>query len=141
MRENRTYKAEVRYASKELTAKEKIAIKDTNSAHRLDEATDNGAELAINVDWFAQIDVHNEKSDNKDYNKIVLVDTDGEKYVTGSEHFTNTFLDIYEELCDSPEAENLAEGESIEPFSIIVRQCESKNYKGKTFLTCELVCD
>lgn len=135
MRENRTYKAEVRYASKELTAKEKIAIKDTSSANRLDEATDNGAELAITVDWFAQIDVHNEKSDNKDYKKIVLVDTDGERYVTGSEHFTNTFLDIYEELCDSSEAENL------EPFSIVVKQRESKNYKGKTFLTCELVCD
>ena len=83
--------------------------------------------LTITPDFYVILSVHNEKSDNKDYEQYEIVDIYGQKYVTGSTSFWNAFLDIYEELKDEEE-----------PYSIDVYKIESKNYKGKTFLTCSI---
>ena len=78
------YTAKVKFASKELTAKERIAVKDSSSVIKLDDAVQEN-NLIITVDYYAIISIHNEKSDTKDYDKIVLVDkTSGERYTTGS---------------------------------------------------------
>lgn len=121
------YSVKIAETSKELTAKERIQIKDTADAIKLDEATQNGA-IIINPLMYAILDVHNEKSDNVDYKNYVIVDKDGTKYVTGSESFFSTFMSIYDEMY----------GEE-EDWGIKCTRLPSKNYKGKEFLTCSVV--
>lgn len=123
------YKAVVARASKELSAKEKIMLKDMSDAVKLDDEVKEQA-IVIKPDFYAIINVHNEKSDTKDYTKIVLVDGDsGIKYTTGSMPFITTFEDIMEEMEDAGETD----------FSLKVYAKESKNYKGKYFITCSII--
>lgn len=123
------YKAVVARASKELTAKEKIMLKDMSDAVKLDDAVKEQA-IIIKPDFYAIINVHNEKSDTKDYTKIVIVDGDsGIKYTTGSMPFITTFEDIMQEMEDAGETD----------FSLKVYAKESKNYKGKYFITCSII--
>lgn len=121
------YNVTISSTSRELSARERIAIKDFSNAIALDEATKDGKLVITPVDY-AVLDVHNEKSDNKDYKKFVVIDAAGTKYVTGSENFFDSFMEIMEEMS----------GED-EEFSIEVYQMESKNYKGKSFITCSIL--
>jgi len=126
------YKAKVADSSRELTAKEKIMLKDTSNAFSLDELTQeaqfNNEKLILNIDYYVTIDVHNDKADDKDYQQFILVDKDGKKYYTGSTSFINNFIDIFEELTEA--------GEEV---TIEIYRKESKNYKGKEFITCSVV--
>lgn len=122
------YSVKVIDASRQLNAKEKIAFKDFGLAAQLDDVvTETG--LIINVKDYVVLQVHNEKSDNKDYTKFLLIDENGEKYITGSEPFWTTFKDIWDEISDEPDVE----------WSLKVYKLESKNYKGKQFLTCSII--
>nr|DAX11505.1 MAG TPA: ssDNA binding protein [Caudoviricetes sp.] len=126
---NRTYVAKLVTATRELSAKERVAVKMFIGAEQLDELTqrdENG--VLIDIDYVAVVEVYNEKSDNKNYNKYVYVDKDGTMYISGSE----TLYRTYEEIAEEMEGEN-------EPWSIKVIRRESTNYKGKDFLTCMLV--
>lgn len=121
------YSVSIAEVSKELTAKERIKIKDTTDAIKLDEAT-QASEVVIELDFFAILNIHNEKSDNKDYKNYVLVDKNGNKYVTGSESFFTSFKSIYDEMKNENEA-----------WSVKAYRVPSKNYKGKDFLTCAIM--
>ena len=127
------YTATVREVSKEISVKEKIMLKDTSNAISIDaltqEASFNNEKVLIDVDYYAILDIHNEKSDNKDYINFIIVDKSGNKYVTGSESFITTFTDIYEEM----------KGAGEENITIEIYRKESKNYKGKDFITCSIV--
>lgn len=123
------YSVKILNSTKEISVKEKIAIKDTTNAIGLDEATNEG-EVIIDYDYHVILSVHNEKSDNKDYNKTVVVAKDGTRYVTGSESFTTTLDDIVDEMIDAGEGDNIV---------IKVYRRDSKNYKGKQFITCSLI--
>ena len=127
-----SYNVTVSYTSKELSAKERISIKDTTNATPIDTAIDNpDIPLLISPDFYAVLKVHNEKAkDNPDYTKYVIVDKSGQKYVTGSESFFNAFSEIWEEMS--------ADGNG-EDFSIECYKRPSKNYKGKSFITCSIV--
>ncbi len=122
------YKAVVERASKELSAKEKIMLKDMSDAVKLDDIVKENP-LIISPDYYAIVAVHNEKSDTKDYKKIVLVDKDGTKYTTGSMPFITTFEDIVDEMVDAGE----------DDYAIKIYPKESKNYKGKYFITCSII--
>jgi hypothetical protein len=111
----------------ELTARERILYKDTAEATRLDEATANNQRVLITPIGYVVLEVHNEKSDNVDYENYIIIDKDGTKYVTGSEAFWTTFKGIYEEM----------EGEG--EYQIEAYRLPSKNYKGKDFLTCSII--
>ena len=121
------YSVSIAEVSKELTAKERIKIKDTTEAIKLDEAT-QATEVVIELDFYAILNIHNEKSDNKDYKNYVLVDKNGNKYVTGSESFFTSFIAIYEEMKNEEEA-----------WCVKAYRVPSKNYKGKDFLTCAIM--
>lgn len=130
---NSNYSATIVEASRELTAKERVMFKDTQNAISLldmaEEAIGQGAKAIIdNVVDYIVIDVHNDKSDDKDYKNYMLIDAQGQKYVTGSQSFWNSFMDIYKEM--STESE---------PWGIQLNLLESKNYKGKHILTCSLI--
>ena len=122
------YKATISYCSKELDARERIRTKDVSDAIKLDEATKDVPSIDIEVDYYAVLDVHNDKSDNTDYKQYIVVDKEGNKYVTGSDSFYKSFIDIVEELAD----------DGIDNFTIKVYRHDSKNYAGKQFITCSL---
>ena len=120
------YKVEIRDCSAQLTAKQRIALKDTTSAIKLDLATQD-APVIIYPDYYAVLGIHNEKSDNPDYENYVVVDKNGDKYVTGSQSFWSSLTEIADEMA----------GED-EEWGIKVYRVESKNYKGKEFITCSI---
>ena len=120
------YSASIKESSRELTAKQRIALKDTTTAIKLDEAT-QVEPVIINVDMYAILAIHNEKSENPDYDNYVVVDKNGTKYVTGSASFWSSFMDIFTEM----------EGED-EAWTLKVYRVPSKNYKGKDFITCSI---
>lgn len=124
------YSVKIRETSKELSAKERIALKDTSNAISIDEVTATEGSIVIQYDFHVILDVHNEKSDNKDYTKIVVMDKGGTKYVTGSESFRTALTDIVDEMVDAGEGDNI---------TIQVYRKDSKNYKGKQFITASIV--
>lgn len=121
------YTVKIREVSRDITAKERVMLKDTTNAISLDDVTKD-AKFIFEPDYYAILDVHNEKSEDKDYVKYIIVDKAGTKLVTGSESFFTSFKSIMEEMdgCD-------------EEFSIEVYRMPSKNYKGKEFITCSVV--
>lgn len=122
------YKATVKESSWEMSAREKLRYTDFTDVVQLDEATQAG-DLIIDVDKWAVVMVHNEKSDTVDYLKYVIIDKEGQVYVTGSESFWRSFTAIYELMSEEEET----------VYSIKVYRRESKNYKGKDFLTCRII--
>lgn len=121
------YSVNIREVSRSITAKERVMLKDTTNAISLDEVTQEG-KFIFEPDYYAILDVHNEKSDDKDYIKYVIVDKAGTKLVTGSESFFTSFKSIMDEMAGCNEE-----------FSIEVYRMPSKNYKGKEFITCSIV--
>ena len=122
------YSVEIKETNKELTTKERILLKDTSDAIKLDEACSEEA-VIIKPVLYAVLAVHNEKSDNVDYEQYVLQDESGQKYVTGTESFWSSFTNIYVEMKVDEE----------EDWAIKAYKLDSKNYKGKKFLTCSIV--
>lgn len=127
------YSAEIVEASREFSARERVMFKDTQNAISMndfaEQAKSEGAKAIIeNVKDFVHIMIHNEKSEDKDYDNYIIVDGAGDKYVTGSQAFWNSFMDIYNEMKDE-----------TEPWGIQLNLIPSKNYKGKNVLTCSLV--
>lgn len=124
------YSVVISEVSQELTAKERIMLKDTTNAIKLDELTQETDEkVIISPAIYAVLDIHNEKSEqNKDYKNFIIIDKTGKKYVTSSESFWNSFMDIANEMA----------GET-EEWSIEVYRVPSKNFKGKEFLNCSIM--
>lgn len=130
------YKAVVKESVKGLTAREKIAIKALNDVTELNDLVTPEQAIMINIENVVTVQVHNEKSDNQDYNKYVYIDKDGTKYVSGSEPLYTTVKDILSDIEDA-----IADGEmdETEDITIKVMKKESANYKGQMFLTAELI--
>lgn len=122
------YEVKINSTSKELTARERVMLKDTRNAIKLDEAVSE-TPLVISPDYYAILDIHNEKSkEDKDFQNYVVVDIDGNKYVTGSTSFFEAFTEIVEEMDGTGEE-----------YQIEIYKLDSKNYKGKQFITCSIV--
>lgn len=121
------YSVTIEEASMELNARAKIILKDTSDASKLDAIVDAEG-IVISPENYAILSIHNEKADDPDYKNYLIIDKDGNKYVTGSNSFWNSFKNIYDEM--------KAEGED---FEIKIYKLPSKNYNGKSFLTCSLV--
>ena len=92
------YSVKIREASRELTAREKIRYKDTSTALAIDDATNDGALVIVNPVAYVMLDIHNEKADNPDYSKIIVVDDSGNSYITGSDSLVRSFLNIFNEM-------------------------------------------
>lgn len=121
------YSVEIVNCSKELSAKERIQLKDTTDVVKLDSATQLET-VIIDVDFFAELSIHNEHSDDKDYANYVVVDKNGTRYITGSESFWSSFQNIYSEMKNSDE-----------DWSLKVFRMPSKNRQGKDFITCSIL--
>nr|DAQ82890.1 MAG TPA: hypothetical protein [Caudoviricetes sp.] len=124
------YKTAISESSKELSTREKIKLKDLTTAIAIDKVVQPEKPLVIAPDFYASINIHNEKlpENEQEYAVMVIVDKSGTKYYTGSDSATSSFVDIFEEMSDTEE-----------PFEIEFYKRESKNYSGKHFITCSLV--
>lgn len=122
------YSVKVVECTKDLTAKERVKIKDTTNAVRLDEATKGGS-IVIDYGYHAILEIHNEKLDDPEYRQYIVVDKAGNKYVTGSESFFTAMSEIVDEMSAAGETD----------YELEVYRMDSKNYKGKQFITCSIV--
>lgn len=121
------YSVKIVESSKELTGKEKVKMKDVSDAKKFDDLIVDGDSLLLEVDYYVVLNIHNEKSDSVEYLNYLIIDTNGQKYVTGSESFWSSFLNIYEEM-----------KEVNEEWMLKIYKLPSKNYKGKEFLSCSI---
>lgn len=123
---NSDYKVSIAHSTRELTNREIVKFKEISDCKPLDELTQEKENVIIDVKDLILLAVHNEHSENKDYNVCLIVDKDGEKYTTSSTSFIDKAFDIYDDL----------EGEDV---TLKVIRKDSKNFKGKQFITCALV--
>ena len=121
------YSVTVKEVSKDITHKERVQIIDLTDCVKLDEATREGPVL-IDLDYYAILEIHNEKSDDKDYENYVVADKNGTRYSSGSKSFFNSLVFIYAEMAGSDEE-----------WQIKVYRRPSKNRPGKDFITCSIV--
>lgn len=124
----RGFSAKVTATSRELTHKQRVMLADTSDDVSIEAQTRDGETLILDVDYWAEIAIHNEHSNDKDYSNYVIVTTDGIKYKTGSKSFWNSFMDIWDDMADDDEEWHLK-----------VYQKESKNRAGKSFITCSII--
>lgn len=127
------YSTKIVNASRELSVKEKITLKDFNDCVGLDTVVTEEQGLIIDPDVIVEVDVHNERAkDDKDYTTIVILDKDGTKYNTSSNSLKESVHDIMDELADLDEADKA-------DLKIKVFKKPSKNYSGKYFLTATVI--
>ena len=128
---NADYTTKIVQSSRELSVKERIALKDIRDATSLDDAVQPGDTLLIAPEEFVELAIHNEAAKgDKDYTKYVIIDKAGNKYYTGSKTFFRNFIDIWDEMKnEAPDEE----------FQISVYKIPSKNFAGKHFITCSIV--
>lgn len=124
------YSVKIIHTSKELSAKEKVRLKDFSNAQQLDDIIAGDEHFIIDYDFHADMEVHNEKTknDKKDYLKRVIVDKAGNAFVTGSESFMSAMDEVLEEMADSGEE-----------FQLDCYKVDSKNFQGKKFITCTVI--
>lgn len=116
-------------ATMNMTNKERVKYKDLTSAISINQRLEEGGEIKLAPSGYYELEIHNELSENKDYNVFVLLTPDGSRYYTSSSSFVSAFEEIYEELKDE-----LFDGETV----LVITTKKSKNYTGKSFLTCYL---
>lgn len=128
------FKVEIRETSKELSAKERVMLKDVSNCESINELAEQAKELEVDVifkpSMWAVLDVHNDESkDSKDYTCYVIITEDGRRLSTSSDAFYNAFYNIVSEMA----------GVEDEEWAIKVMLTPSSNYKGKNVLTCTIV--
>ncbi len=122
------YTVEIKETNLELTARARIMLKDTTNAIGLDEYIVDEQGVEITPIGYAILGIHNDKSENKEYEVYVIVDNNNQKYVTGSQSFFSSFMNIFEEM-----------SQEDEEFTIKAYKKPSKNYSGKEFITRSLI--
>lgn len=121
------YKCNIRESSLELSARDRLKYKDTGNSTQFEELTREGEFIIPVVKGYVILDIFNEKSkDNQEYVKIIIIDDAENSYITGSDSFIRAFLEIHSEM-------------GGEPYGLVVRQADSKNYSGKKFITCSIL--
>ena len=123
------YEVTIKEASFEMSARDRLRYKDTSTAIALEEATKENPLIITNPTNYVVLEVKNDKVTDGDstYTKYVIIDSAGNSYITGSASFWNSFWNIFTEM----------QGEA--EYSIEVHQYESKNYRGKNFIKCNIV--
>lgn len=125
------YKAKVAGSWKELSVKEKIAFKETDGFIKLDEVVTPDDDLVITLKNYIIVAVENPKAEQTNYNQYILVTEEGEIYVTSSDTFDSSISDKLDEIADA--------GDEMGDWKLRIYKRESKNFKGKYFLTCAII--
>lgn len=125
---NQTYSVKIIGGNGEFDVFERVMCKDLGDAIPLDEAT---AQEPVVIEYAKHLilAIHNEKAEDKDYEKCVVIDPEGRKFVCGGATFRRELENIVAELSDA----GVTSG-----FNIKIYRRASNNYKGKDFITCSL---
>lgn len=123
------YSAKIVNSSRPLTVRERIMMKNTTDATQINAALKNGSVDFSPVLW-ADVEIHNERSENKDYSTLVVLASDGMKYYTSSPSFKEAFIDIFSEM--------VSENGEAEEFWVRAYTLPSKNQQG-CFITCSIL--
>lgn len=122
---NKTYHAEIVGSAKELSKIDQAKFITGVDAMALDEVVTPENKLKIKVANYVAISVHNEKSENTDYDVHYIISKTGEIYYTSSNSCIEKLADIMYIIED-------------EDVDIMFYKSPSKNYKGKYFLNCSI---
>lgn len=104
----------------ELSVKDEIRVKDFTSFEQVEALVKTKEEFK--PEWLAELDVHNEKSENKDYAVYVFRTADGEMFYTSSESLAESLVDII----SLKDRLNAAEAE----WGVVIKEFKSKNNTG-----------
>ena len=125
----REYQAKVtEVIGKELTKKEMFSVSRFNRCEDVSTLLSEQEVIVKDVQTVAIVEVHNEKSDNMDYKKMVVIGADGSRYLTGSETAIREMMDIMEYMADDEES-----------FDVTFVTRPSNNFKDRDFITVELL--
>ena len=125
---NQNYTYKIVDSNGEFDTYERDMCKDIGDAIPLNEATQHEP-VVIEYAKHLILAIHNEKSEDKGYEKCVVIDPAGRKFVCGSATFRRELESIIEDLADNG---------IYSDFNIKVYRKASNNYKGKYFITCSL---
>lgn len=129
----KNYVVEIANASKNLKLSEKLVVKDFQDAVDINKMVDGNEYIDIIPDFYCELKVHNEHSKlQKDYTKLVIMGSDGTKYVTGSKTFRETFFNIMDDVNEALQEEEF-------DYCIRCFSKPSKNFADKCFYTCSLI--
>lgn len=115
-------------SSMELSAREKIRVKDTSIHTRIEDVLKEHGECKICPKGYVILSITNSKVSDDPYDNIVVIGEDDVLYRTGSNTFIQSFCGIFDEMKN--------EGER---FEIGVITQPSKNYSGKSFMKAILL--
>lgn len=134
--ENRDYTVTVINSSFEkLRGIDKLRYTNFSAMRQMDELVpEDGTKVALEIVGFVQSHIHNGQCENSEYDKMVLIGKDGELYVTGSDSFATSFIEIHDALTADFIDDDIPMNERVYP--IIAFKVPSNNIKGKTFLCC-----
>lgn len=107
----------------ELSAKDEIRVKDFTSFEQVEALVKTGEEFK--PEWLAELDVHNEKSENTDYAVYVFRTEAGEMFYTSSESLAESLVDIIslKDRLNASEAE----------WGVVIKEFKSKNNTGSFY--------
>lgn len=113
---------------KEVTKKEMLQLKDLTDAVRLDQATqEHGSVMIYNIQNMVKMFLVSDDPKNpQEYAKTVITDTEGNRFVTGSESFARRAWEIADDMAG-------------DEFGLKVYRRPSKNYPGREFLSCSVI--
>ena len=124
------YKTTITESSRDFTKREGLKMCDTTDAIKMDAFIAEHGDFEITPVEYAVVHIENDRAENQEYYVYLIIDEKGDKYVTGSESFWNSFMDIW----------SLMDGQSEdELWSLRVYTRPSKNRQGKYFITCSIV--
>ena len=121
------YKVEIVESTHELSARDRLKLKDTTNAVKLDSALTGDEPIIITPIDYAVLEISSDKVDAP-YNNYVVCDESGQKFITGSKSFWEAFLNIWDEMV-----------EETGSYQIEIYKVDSKNYAGKKFITCSIL--
>lgn len=121
------FRVDIKHASRELTKRETVKVKDISAAIHFDTTViDDKDEFIVSPESYVEMHVNNPKSQNPEYDVMSIIDNAGNVYVTSSNAFMTKFKQIFEDMAG-------------EEYEIKVIKKPSKSYNGKFYLTCALV--
>lgn len=121
------YKVEIVESTHELSARDRLKLKDTTNAVKLDSALTGEEPIIITPVDYAVLQISSDKVEEP-YSNYVVCDESGQKFITGSKSFWEAFTNIWDEMV-----------EEIGSYQIEIYKVDSKSYAGKQFITCSIL--
>ena len=121
------YTVKIKETTHDLSARERLKLKDTTNAIKLDSALSGDEPIIITPVDFAVLEIDTDKVEGT-YENYIVIDEGGTKFITGSSSFWAAFKEIWDEMSTDGEI-----------YQIEIYKVDSKNYAGKKFITCSIL--